>query len=80
MSEVSSRTPWTMVLTKLDGTEINEVRLATERKVVISLNKPSTAAIVKDRLERPMVLFTEEWEKQYAIKQNPEHQIVDISV
>lgn len=47
---------------------------------LLSFKKPSTAAIVKDRLDRPMVLFTEEWEKQYAIKQNPDHQLVDISV
>ncbi len=45
-----------------------------------TFKKPSTASIVKVRLDRPMVLFTEEWEKQYAIKQNPDHQIVDISV
>ncbi|HEV8052078.1 MAG TPA: peptide chain release factor 3, partial [Parachlamydiaceae bacterium] len=45
-----------------------------------TFKKPSTATIVKDRLDRPMVLFTEEWEKQYAIKQNPDHQLVDISV
>jgi peptide chain release factor 3 len=42
--------------------------------------KPSTSMIVKDRLDRPMVLFTEEWEKQYALKQNPNHRLVDISV
>jgi hypothetical protein len=55
MAEVSSRTPWTMVLTKLDGTEINEVRQATERKVVMSLNKPSTAAFTV-RPDNPLLL------------------------
>lgn len=40
--------------------------------------KPSTSMIVKDQSERPMVLFTENWEKQYAMKQNPDHQLVDI--
>jgi hypothetical protein len=35
---------WTMVLTNLSGVVINEVRQAVDRKVVISLNKPSTAA------------------------------------
>ena len=43
-----------------------------------TFKKSSTALIVQDRLERPMVLFSEHWEKQYAIKQNPEHQLVDI--
>lgn len=43
-----------------------------------SFQKPSNAMIVRDRLERPMVLFGEQWEKQYAIKQNPQHQLVDI--
>lgn len=35
---------WTMVLTNLAGSAIGEVREATERKVVMSLNKPSTAS------------------------------------
>jgi hypothetical protein len=35
---------WTYVLTDLAGTNIGEVRQATERKVIMSLNKPSTAA------------------------------------
>jgi peptide chain release factor 3 len=43
-----------------------------------TFKKTTTSLIVKDRFERPIVLFTEIWEKQYAIKQNPEHQIVDI--
>jgi peptide chain release factor 3 len=43
-----------------------------------TFKKPSTALIVKDRLERPMVLFGELWEKQYALGQNPQHQLVDI--
>jgi peptide chain release factor 3 len=45
-----------------------------------SFKKPSTSLIVKDRLDRPMVLFTEQWEKQYAAKQNPDHQLIDISI
>lgn len=40
--------------------------------------KTSNCLIVRDRWERPMVLFREQWEKQYAIKQNPNHQLVDI--
>jgi peptide chain release factor 3 len=43
-----------------------------------TFQKPSNSMIVQDRFERPIVLFTEHWEKQYAIKQNPNHQLVDI--
>ncbi|WP_068470867.1 peptide chain release factor 3 [Candidatus Protochlamydia phocaeensis] len=43
-----------------------------------TFKKTTTALIVQDRLNRPIVLFGEQWEKQYAIKQNPEHQLVDI--
>jgi len=43
-----------------------------------TFKKPSTSMIVKDRQERPMVLFGELWEKQYAATQNPEHQLVDL--
>lgn len=43
-----------------------------------TFQKPSNAALVMDRRDRPMVLFTEQWEKQYAMKQNPNHQLVDL--
>lgn len=43
-----------------------------------TFKKPSTAQIVKDRFGKPMVLFGEIWEKQYAAGQNPDHQLVDI--
>lgn len=43
-----------------------------------TFKKTSSCMVVRDRLERPMVLFREQWEKQYAIKQNPDHQIVDL--
>lgn len=43
-----------------------------------TFQKPSNAMIVLDRWERPMVLFGEQWEKQYAVKQNPDHQLVDL--
>lgn len=43
-----------------------------------TFKKTTTSLIVRDRLDRPIVLFGEIWEKQYAIKQNPEHQLVDI--
>jgi peptide chain release factor 3 len=40
--------------------------------------KTTNSMVVKDRLERPVALFSENWEKQYAIKENPNHQLVDI--
>lgn len=43
-----------------------------------SFQKPSNSIIVQDRYDRPIVLFTESWEKQYAVKQNPNHQLLDI--
>lgn len=43
-----------------------------------TFQKPSNAALVMDKRNRPMVLFTELWEKQYAMKQNPDHQLVDL--
>lgn len=43
-----------------------------------TFKKTTTSLLVKDRLERPTILFTEQWDKQYAIKQNPEHQLIDI--
>lgn len=38
----------------------------------------SNSLLVKDKFERPLVLFSTQWEKQYAIKLNPDHQLVDI--
>lgn len=43
-----------------------------------TFKKTSSALIVQDRYERPVVLFSENWEKQYAAKQNPDHQLIDI--
>lgn len=43
-----------------------------------TFQKTSNSIIVRDRLERPIVLFSEQWEKQYAAKQNPNHQLVDL--
>src|SRR5690606_830611 len=40
--------------------------------------KTTTCIVVKDRFERPMALFTSQWEKQYCMKQNPKHEFVDI--
>ncbi len=40
---------------------------------------PSSALLARDRLDRPMVLFSSEWEKQYAAKQNPDHELADFA-
>lgn len=45
-----------------------------------TFSKPTNAALVSDRNGRPMVLFTSQWEKQYCMKQNPHHQLVDVLV
>ncbi len=45
-----------------------------------SFSKPTNAILVSDRQGRPMVLFTSPWEKQYCIKQNPHHQLIDVVV
>lgn len=43
-----------------------------------TFKKTTQSLLVFDKLKRPLILFSEQWEKQYAIKQNPEHQLVDI--
>ncbi|MFY7843220.1 MAG: peptide chain release factor 3 [Rhabdochlamydiaceae bacterium] len=40
--------------------------------------KSTSSVLVKDKNDRIMILFTSIWDKQYSIKQNPQHQIVDI--
>jgi peptide chain release factor 3 len=42
--------------------------------------KTTTCLLVKDRQQRPMVLFTTPWDKQYCMKQNPKHQFIDVLV
>ncbi len=44
---------------------------------VKTFQKPTDAVLVKDRWDRPMVLFAGQWDKNYAIKHNPHHQFVD---
>lgn len=44
---------------------------------VDSFKKPTSAKIVRDEFDRPMVLFTSVWEKNYARDQNPDHDLVD---
>lgn len=43
-----------------------------------TFKKTTSSQVVRDRFGRPMVLFSEQWEKQYAMKQNPDHQLVDM--
>ena len=42
--------------------------------------KSSDSLIVHDKLDRPMILCTDQWDKQYCIKKNPDHQLVDVLV
>jgi peptide chain release factor 3 len=42
--------------------------------------KSTSLMLVEDRQGRPMALFTSPWEKQYSIKQNPHHQLIDVAV
>jgi peptide chain release factor 3 len=44
---------------------------------VSSFEKGTTSLIVKDRFDRMMVLFNSQWEKDYIVKQNPKHQLID---
>lgn len=43
-----------------------------------TFEKTTSAMLVRDRQDRPIVLFSDQWEKQYAMKKNPNHQFVDI--
>jgi peptide chain release factor 3 len=43
-----------------------------------TFKKTTSCLMVQDRHGCPVVLFTSQWEKQYAIKQNPDHQFIDI--
>jgi len=47
---------------------------------VNTLKKTTSCLLVKDRRQRPMVLFTSQWEKQYCMKENPKLQFVDVLV
>lgn len=45
---------------------------------VATFQKTSHSIVVYDRLERPLVLFTGQWEKEYALQHNPNHRFCDI--
>jgi peptide chain release factor 3 len=40
----------------------------------------TSSKIVQDRQGRPMALFNTQWDKQYNIKQNPHHELVDVLI
>ena len=42
--------------------------------------KTTSCLLVKDKRENPMALFTSQWEKDYCMKQNPNHKFVDVLV
>lgn len=44
-----------------------------------TFQKSSMSKLVEDRAGRPMVLFSTTWEKDLAIKNNPDHELRDIS-
>jgi peptide chain release factor 3 len=45
-----------------------------------TFKKSTSCILVKDKYDRPMILFNDQWDKQYCMKQNPDHQLVDVSV
>jgi peptide chain release factor 3 len=40
----------------------------------------TTSRMVEDKEGRPMALFSTQWDKQYNVKQNPDHQLIDVLV
>lgn len=42
--------------------------------------KTTSSMIVEDRQGRPMILCRDQWDKQYCMKQNPKHQLVEFLV
>jgi peptide chain release factor 3 len=42
--------------------------------------KTTTSLLVQDGLGRPMALFQSAWDKQYSMKQNPKHELVDVRI
>jgi peptide chain release factor 3 len=43
-------------------------------------NRLSNSAVVFDKQGRPMALFARAFDKQYCMKQNPNHQLIDVAV
>jgi peptide chain release factor 3 len=40
--------------------------------------KSTNSLLVKDKFNRPMGLFQDQWDKQYCMRHNPKHELVDI--
>ncbi len=45
---------------------------------ISTFKKTTNSLLVKDKWDRPMILFNNQWDKQYTMRQNPEHELVDI--
>lgn len=45
-----------------------------------TFSKTTSSMLIQDRQGRPMILFTSQWDKQYCVKQNPNHTLVDVLV
>lgn len=44
-----------------------------------TLKRPQSSLLALDALDRVVILFSAEWEKQYTREQNPNHQVLDFS-
>lgn len=45
-----------------------------------TFTKLTNSIIVQDKQGHPMALFVSQWDKQYSVKQNPNHKLVDVLV
>lgn len=66
------------------GVETNLTLLPYQASAWVSgdiknFQKLSSSVLVKDRLGKIMALFASQWEKQYSMKQNPNHEFLDLS-
>ncbi|MBF0198717.1 MAG: peptide chain release factor 3 [Planctomycetes bacterium] len=58
-------------------TEVNKLPYTCSAWVfgdMATLKKPTGAKFVKDQYERLLLLFSDQWEKNYAIRENPDHE------
>ncbi len=44
---------------------------------ISTFKKPSQSKMMKDQFDRPMILCNDIWEKNYAIRENPDHELRD---
>lgn len=62
-------------------TQLNQVPYECSAWLIGDLEtfkKPAQSMVTWDSQDRPVILFSTQWEKQYAVKQNPGHQFLDI--